>query len=331
MPISVVSKTKQRFTRNRVYTGTDVFVSSVTESSDYADTSYPVNIGDANHFASGSLEASRYDNVDYEILEFHWRPSKAVTTTAGQIGLAFDPNPNSSDPESLSKFQAYECSTGMGSVYSNTIVLRVRRQILNGRKFIRCGPVGSDRILYDPGRLIIATQDCSGTSVKLGFVEVKYRVRFSNYHLEPSTPIPYAFSVFNNPTERTFTTNTIAALQCSETVVDGLGLFDSYSSGTFTLPCGQFHIIFVATCADNTNEDFTLVAEIYKNSSALNPQMKVTTSLNAIAGGSFAVCVQAYVTSDGTDTFAPMLKLIGAAGTLTCAADGASVSVRALV
>jgi hypothetical protein len=332
MPISYVSKTKTQFPRSRVLTGTDVFVSSVIESSSYADNSYPVNIGDANHFASGSLEAARYDNVDYEVLEFHWRPSKAVTTTAGQIGLAFDPNPNSSDPESLSKFQAYECSTGMASVYSNTIVLRVRRQILSGRKFIRCGPIGSDRILYDPGRLVVATQDCAADSAKLGFIEVKYRVRFSNFHLEPSLPIPYSFTVLTTASERTFTTNTNTPLRVNNnSIVNGLGISEDGGNGIFTLPCGQYHIIYNTTMADSANEDLTAVLEIYKNSAALTVPCKTTLSANCIAGGSYTCSLQGYVTSDGTDTFSPMLKLIGAAGTLTVPAYGAIVTIRALV
>jgi hypothetical protein len=306
-------------------------VASVIQSQNYADNSYPVNIGLSDLFASGSLEAARYDNVRYESLEFWWRPSKAVTTTVGQIGLALDPNPNSGDPGTLSKFQAYEISTGMNSVYDPKLVLRVKREALSGKYFIRCGPIGSDRILYDPGRLVIATQDCADDSSKLGFVEVRYRVKFENFHLEPSLPIPYSLSVFNLSSTQTLTSTVGEVLNCTEVLIDGLDLDGGNSSGTITLPCGQYLVRAEIVATDTSAEAFSGSMELNYNSAMTSPRRFTSFAATSTAGGQTYLACTGYVVSDGTDTVGFKVTLTGAAGTLSLMTDRCTILIQAIV
>jgi hypothetical protein len=288
-----------------------------------------VNPGIEGLFAALSQEAKRYDRYEFEYLAFHFVGTTVITTTTGQIGLAFDPNPNSADPDSQAKFSAYEAHDSSSVYKPDGLWLNVPREMLRGRRFVRCGPVGSDLSLYDPGRLIVMVRD-EASAASIGYVEVHYRVRFTDFHLEPSAPIPHGLSGYNLSSGQSFTTATAAAVQFDENIVDGLELTNN--SGVLTLPCGQYKVRVELLAVDTANELFIGSAQLQKNNAALSPP--ITTSLycaGTAAGEAGPMVLSGYVTSDGTDTIRVWVTLTGAAGTLTIAGDAARIFVEAIV
>lgn len=170
--------------KSRTYSGKDTIVSSLEGSVAYACNTYEVNPGLAYLNKALSLEAARYDEYKFTSLSYRYVPSSAVTTTAGMVGMAFDPNPNSSCPDSLQTFTAYECHK-MASAYEGQ-TLNVPKSMLTGWRFVRNGVRASNRGNYDPGLFVLSTQD-EATTAKLGFIEVHYTVKFRYYHLSAAT------------------------------------------------------------------------------------------------------------------------------------------------
>jgi hypothetical protein len=312
---------------SKVEMGSDTFVDTVSGSVSFDANGYQVNPGLADRNLALSKEAAKYDQYEFEELSFKFIRSVAVTTTAGLIGLALDPNPNSADPSALNRFNAYEYRIS-DSVYA-PVTLRIPRSALQGWRFVRCGPLGSDLSLYDVGRLIIATQDESGTS-KLGFVEMHYKVRFRHFHLEPSTPTPHNVSIFNLASSQTFNSGAIATLTTGEVIVDGLHLEDDYSSGIFTLPCGQYLVEVEIVAKDTSAENLQIEIDMQKDLTSLSPPVNVFILQAVPASGYIQAHSFCYLTSDGSNTYRTRVELTGAAGTLSCIADNCRVKFIAL-
>jgi hypothetical protein len=313
---------------SKVESGSDTFVSSIAGSVSFDSNGYAINPGLADRNLALSKEAAKYDQYEFEELSFRFVRSKAVTTTAGLIGLAMDPNPNSADPAALNRFNAYEYRKS-DSVYA-PLVLRIPRQALQGWKFVRCGPLGSDLSLYDVGRLIVATQDEADTS-KLGFVEMHYRVRFRHFHLEPSTPIPYGMSLFNLGSSQTITSEAPTTLLSGEALVDGLGLSDGYNTGIFTLPCGQYVILVEIGFNLTVAEDYQAQVDFQKNSAAMSPQIITNISgTSTLTTENVQMTLMGYITSDGTDTYRSRITIAASTSTISLSADRCRVLFRAL-
>jgi hypothetical protein len=305
--------------------GSDTFVSSVAGSTGFSASGYQVNPGLADRNLALSKEAQKYDQYQFEELTFRFVRSRAITTTPGMVGLALDPNPNSSDPSALNRFNAYEIRK-MDSVYTE-ILLRVPKEALAGWRYIRSGPLGSDLSLYDVGRLIVATQDEDDTS-KIGFVEVHYRVKFKHYHLEPATPTPHGVSLYNLSSSQTMTNNTYEVIEFDEAVVDGVAV--TPSSGVFTLPTGQYLIQTELVLRNNTDEDSAGIAKIRKNGAELTPPVTANSVSNGPANQCHNLVLTAYVVSDGTDTIDVQGYITGLAGTLVALGDNCRITIRAL-
>lgn len=165
----------------RVSSGKDLIVTEFSGSQNFLAQSYPLNPRLAGCFPSASLTAQRYDMYKFEELVFHYHPTTAVTTTKGVVFLAWEPNANRGPPSSLQQINAYECEVE-GPVYSSDITLRVPASKLGGFRYVRSGPNSFDLNNYDTGNLIVASDDVAGAEG--GYIEVYYRIRFLNYHLE---------------------------------------------------------------------------------------------------------------------------------------------------
>jgi hypothetical protein len=305
--------------------GADTFVSSVAGSVGFDSNIYEINPGISDRNLALSKEAQKYDQYRFRRLRFRYVPSVAVTTTAGLIGLAVDPNANSSAPGSLSRFNAYEIRK-MGSVYDE-ILLDVPQSALSQWKWTRCGPLGTDYVNYDIGTLVVASQD-EGSTAKIGLVEVHYDVEFRHYHLEPVAPIPKSLAIFNLSSDQNVNVSP-TTLAFDETIVNGLGF--TLPGGTITLPCGQYLVTLEVAATDDTNESFTMSVALEQNDAALVPPIiQSIEGVTVAAAGVLSVSLTGYVVSDGTDTIRAQVSSSGATGARKAVGDQCRMIIRAL-
>lgn len=267
----------------------------------------------------------------FEELRFHYHPTTAVTTTPGVVILAWEPNANRGPPETLPQINAFEhhCE---GPSYSPNITLTVPKNRLGGPRYCRAGPTGSDLNFYDTGRLVVAHDKCSTAAgyQTEGYVEVYYKIRYFNYHLEEADPFQ----------SRAAEVRLISATPCTTGVQRSVG-FDSIgedfggvdslalnvSGDLLYVPKGMYHITFWATCLDSVSETFIATAEIHKNFLALSPAIYVTNT--SAVGGYITVSGSGVITLDNeTNTLSTKITLTGAAGTLSVV--GARMSLVAL-
>lgn len=124
----------------------------------------------------------------YEFTELRFRfvPTAAVTTSPGVVFLAWEPNANRGVPADVKYINAFEYHSE-GPVYSNNIELVVNQAHLPPPRYCRHLPTSSDLNLYDTGRLVVATDNC--TIANIGYVEVYYTIKFYSYHLEDTLPV----------------------------------------------------------------------------------------------------------------------------------------------
>jgi hypothetical protein len=296
----------------RAEVGKDVVVSEVAGSVNFAAIDYAINPGLEHIFGSLSKEAARFDRYEIISLEFHFIGTTVISTTTGQIGLAFDPNANSDAPTTQAEFSAYECSI-ISSVYRpDGLILRVPQSMLRGMRFIRNGQVGSDLSLYDPGRLVVMTRNEAGTTA-IGYVEAQYRVRFHNYHLRPGLALSQRCIQFFKSSAQTYVT-TVGANFVFDSVDGSPSLYNTLSAGVVTLYPGNYWIFCTIFAQDDANESFQVSAAITKNGASYSGgQQSIVTG----GAGGHALTVQAILSGEAEMTVALWLTMTGAAGTLT--------------
>jgi len=148
---------------------------------------YIINPRWPTRFPSAHLTAQRYDMYMFEELEFRYFPTNATTISPGIIFMGWEPNANRGPPNTVAQINAFEHFT-QGPVYGQGIRLRIPRAALSCMRYCRSSPVATDLNIYDTGRLIVGgDRSAPGASVG-GYIEVYYRIRFSQYHLEDLSP-----------------------------------------------------------------------------------------------------------------------------------------------
>jgi hypothetical protein len=304
--------------QERIEAGIDIIEQAVAgDTSDFLTIGYAVNPGIEARFASLSQEAKRYDAYEFTDLAFKFIGTTVISTTPGQIGLAFDPNPNSQPPNTQARFSAYECHNSSSVYKPDGLTLRVPKHMLAGRRFVRSGPVGSNLCLYDPGTLIIMVRNESSTDT-IGYVEVAYKVRFFDFHLEPQAqPRSHTTVMFTRAADQTLPTTTETTWEVDTVTIPGLEY--DLSSGVVTLAPGVYHVIAALQLSDSANETFAAIGKIVAagdgwsgvelakmslNNSAPGGASYLEMMLHAVFGYNESVQVQIDVT------------LTGAAGTL---------------
>jgi hypothetical protein len=297
--------------RDREDRGMDIIVSSVLGNANFTCLGYSVNPGLEDTFESLSKEAERYDCYEFTELAFHFVGTTVITTTVGQIGMAFEPNPNSGVPQTQAKFSAYECHISSSVYKPDGLWLHVPKAMLAGRRYVRRGIEGSNLTLYDPGSLIVMVRDEAGATT-IGYIEVHYKVRFSNFHLEPNAT-PYRRNVLR--VGRAADLGVVTATPTIwdlDTVFEG-GLVHSLSTGAITLDPGFYVIIANMVCSDTAVETFSGLLDI--SLSGTSKGFGYFSSAGVANNNSTMACT-CLVPIDTSSNVVPYVTLTGAAGTL---------------
>jgi hypothetical protein len=310
VPAAYVSMGGSSARKDRLDVGSDIIVDSVLGNANFTCIGYSVNPGLAENFESLSKEAQRYDCYEFQELSFHFVGTTVITTTVGQIGLAFEPNPNSGVPTTQSKFTAYEAHVSSSVYKPDGLWLHIPKHMLAGRRYVRRGIEGSNLTLYDPGSLIVMVRDEAGATT-IGYVEVHYKVRFSNFHLEASA-IPYRRNVLSvgRAADQTYVT-TVPALWDIDTVVSG-GLVHDITAGVLTLDSGFYLVICDVVVSDTVNEICTALYDLQVASST----ERIVTSVNTLNAGQRIDTFTCLIALSDTSAVELYVTMTGAAGTL---------------
>lgn len=318
----------------RSFEGKDLIITDVPGILTFQAIDLFLNPRLESFFPGASLISQRYDMYQFDMLEFHWHPTQAVTTTPGVVFMAWEPNANQHDTSTtIARINAMEHHTEC-PVYRPDCVLRIPKNCLGAPRYMRAGPVSGDLNLYDTGRLILALGSCSTTD-PLGYVQVHYRLRFMNYHLEE----PRSFQ--NRVSEIAVGTRT--ALPASgpttfpfDTVLQDFGGWAAdidLTGGAFRLPLGVYLIQVHLRVYDDTNEDIASFAQVYKNGAPLAVAAASDVTLSATGLGTdfqYEQYISCVVRSEGTtgDLFRVDLDW-NASGNLS-ADEGSRVIITAL-
>lgn len=323
-PVSFNTLAPRSKATSKIYDGNDIIVPVYQASSSFSAQGYQLNPRLSQFFPSAALQAARFDVYEFEMLEFRWVPNEAVTTTPGTIFLAFEPNPNRGVPSTLISISAYE-SVNSGPVYNPNNILRVPKRMLQGLRYCRNGPVAGDLNLYDPGAFIIASQGASTTP--LGYVEVRYRIRFDFFHLEEEVPIQHRMASLGKQFNQAITTGVTETVTWEYVTQNFGGWSISPTAGTFRLPEGWY--LFQWNLGMNTSLSGVLEMSFtfYSDSTSLKRGYATNSSTGTGFNTSIGGHVIAY--STGSNVFRLDVDMVGP-GTLRVDVHGSDLLIQAL-
>lgn len=308
------------------FSGTDLLVNNLAGATTFTATRYRVNPGVSSVMKGLQAIASRYDKYRFRKLQLEYVPKQAISTTKGMVHLAFDMNANHGAPTLLSDLSVYEFHD-YTQVYGECR-LSVPEARLRPERWVRCGPAPGDLNLYDALGVIVAV-DAMADTTAVGDIFLHYEVEFSGMQVEPSTPVPRSFALYNLSATQNLTTATIVTIAFDETVVDTIG--GTLASGVYTPGCGAYEVQCEVSGADTASETFSLRLDLYKNGAALSAVPCGSLHRQAaVATGTINVSLFGYVTCDTDDTIEVKVTATGAAGGLTLNADLCRLLIRAL-
>lgn len=231
--------------QGRIAVGKDLIVDSFVcpQTAEGNFQEYILNPRWPSRFPSAHLTAQRYDMYMFEEIVFHYFPTNAVTTSPGIIFLGWEPNANRGPPKTVAQINAFEHHS-QGPVYSTGVQLRIPKSALACMRYCRAGPIATDLNLYDTGRLIVGGDRAAAGSSVGGYVEIYYRIRFSQYHLEDTLPYQsrlanFAPEVSSETTEMVHneqTTFPVALKEC----FSPRGCVQKVGPGKWLLPIGKY-------------------------------------------------------------------------------------------
>lgn len=311
---------------SRVAAGKDIIVSDYTVLSSFSASDYALNPRLEDKFPSANLTAQRYDMYQFEELAFHWFPTTAVTTSPGIVFLGWEPNANSGPPTTVTQINAFEHHI-QTPVYK-PVTLRIPKNFLGPPRYTRSGPTGSDLNFYDTGRLIVASDH--GDS-KSGYVEVTYRIRFFNYHLERTTMVQSRLAEARRiTTDQTFAAGTETTVEFNSLGEDFNG-DDSIalaSNGQITLPAGKYQVWIMVHLQNQVNE--ATVYNLYLEKDGATPVPDVFTQMSVPGVGALSTLhLQAVIDSNGTSVFRVRASMAAATGPCDLV-TGSRISILAL-
>jgi hypothetical protein len=261
-----------------------------------------------------SPTARSYEKYKFTSLQYSYVPDIGTTSTPGSVYLAFDYDADDPEPVSLNSLSAYETQI-QTHVYDKGTLNVDRKRMADGTavRRIRSGPVGGDLQLYDPGFLVVATQNCS-SGAAIGTLWVHYTIEFHSRITEPVLREPRDMALYNRSSTQTMTTSTPTIVNLNNTVRSPFG---SITGGVVTMQKGAYLVNFSGNFRDDTKENFSFYLELLKDNASLVPLQRIQNGFDVNrANQVVSVSQSAYVTFSGTGTLSLSASLTGAAGVL---------------
>ncbi len=276
--------------------------------------------------ASG-WEQYRFHKLCYQLI------TRAPTTATGSVLIVpdydvLDPLPTTEQVASTFRdavedapWKDQNCVLDMSAMFG-----------IGPRKYVRSGlVVGTDQKTYDGAQVFVCTVGQADTS-SIGKLWAEYDVEFFVPQTITSGAIssPSTFAQFNLSAAQGLTTGVAATLAFDQVVINALGIVNS--SGTFTLPQGNWHILMEVAATGGTSALQSLQGNLEKNGAALAvPCVAFYSNGNnsAVAGqGAMWLCFSGFIQSSGSDTCRLRVTSVSAAGVLTAVGNECRISFR---
>lgn len=284
----------------------DENIATITGTSAFGTTSYPINPGQAVTFPRLSKIAALYERYRFKRLEFYFLHDVSQYASQGQTGLVllnvlFD----SASAAPTSKVQIEATNPRVICMPNQNSLLRVPVRQLHPKGeplYLRPGqlPGGSDIKTYDAGNLFATVQGMVGTG-EVGELHVRGEVEFMDFLLDSSltaAPANNQVAVFQSTAGESLTSTVPYTLLFAGAQIGSLGITNS--SGILTLPAGNF----LVTLTGQTN--FTGLATKLALS-LLQNSVGLITNTNTFTSGTMTAMSDSlsyFVTSNGGATSA---------------------------
>jgi len=301
-------------------------VTTVSGSTAYTVTPYPLNPGLPGTFPWLSEIAQRWEQYHFRKLKFYY-VTRSGTDRVGSIILAPDYDASDSAPSSEVEITAYSGAVE-DAVWKNIECPLVEEDMfpLGPRKFVRDGILAGDIKTYDVSTFYVATLEEADTS-QIGKLWVEYDVEFFVPQLSPSSDSgPSSTSYYAGNSSQTLATGVAEPVEIP-VAFDPLS-FGAQTAGVWSPPTGVYKFIFQGSFQDATLEQFTVNLVALKNGAAV-ASTAVAIRTPAAASGSEQVSASLAFILGFTqgDTFAIQVTATGAAGVLTVLANTARLIV----
>jgi hypothetical protein len=220
------------------------FVRSVTGTASFTAVAIDINPGLVATYPWLSTQSKGWEKYKFHKFEVMYIPNHG-TDTSGSIFLAFDYDPEDPPPTTQNQMATFQTVTQQ-RVWDKTGISLAVRQAFAGIQYkkIRRGPVAGDKSIYDPARLIYATNGCPSSEV--GDIWVNYTIELRSQQSQIPFPISAKVSYLVETTQlstRALTTLNFVNTASLEVPVGGSDSLDlrSHMSGTgIILPYGNY-------------------------------------------------------------------------------------------
>jgi len=216
----------------------DEFIANVTGSSTSSaftiSNTINVNPGLIASFPWLAGEASRYNEYEFEYLEYYYKRTVSEFNSGGQTGkvlLFFDPDATDVAPTTKQQIEdSVYHNDGMPSDPLIRLPIDCQRLNKNIAKYVRTGanPANTDLKTYDVG-ILYAAADSTSTSSNIGELRVRYRIKFTVPILTPSSVVggvmhfsstsPTTSNNFNNAVLQSGYTPTLGGISVSTNTI----------------------------------------------------------------------------------------------------------------
>jgi hypothetical protein len=235
-------------------------------------STYPINPGQASTFPWLSTIAKNYEKYEFLALQWIYKPEVSQYASNGQTGkVLLSVDYDASDAPPSTKAQMEDVVPHSDAMPYQQLKLNCRPKEMHANsdaKFIRPGnlPSNTDIKTYDAGNLFVGISGIANNSGTLGELHVKYIVKLSIPILEGSTGQGTNLSIteYTDATPQAYSTGVTAIDPIASLVgINGLNVVNT--AGVFTIPSGNYLVLWSAVYTNSDTSGMNVVANLLLN------------------------------------------------------------------
>jgi hypothetical protein len=260
--------------KNSIIVEESEYIAEVTSNSTTFSllSTYPINPGQASTFPWLSTIAKNYEKYEFLALQWIYKPEVSQYASNGQTGkVLLSVDYDASDAPPSTKAQMEDVVPHSDAMPYQQLKLNCRPKEMHANsdaKFIRPGnlPSNTDIKTYDAGNLFVGISGIANNSGTLGELHVKYIVKLSIPILEGSTGQGTNLSIteYIDATPQAYST-TVTAVDPMATLVGINGLNVVNTAGVFTIPSGNYLVLWSAVYKNAGADGQNVVANLLLN------------------------------------------------------------------
>jgi hypothetical protein len=279
--------------KNSIIVEESEYIAEVTSNSTTFSllSSYPINPGQASTFPWLSTIAKNYEKYEFLALQWIYKPEVSQYASNGQTGkVLLSVDYDASDAPPSTKAQMEDVVPHSDAMPYQQLKLNCRPKEMHQNsdaKFIRPGnlPSNTDIKTYDAGNLFVGISGIANNSGTLGELHVKYIVKLSIPILEGSTGQSTNLSIteYTDSSPQAYSTG-VTAIDLMPTLVGTNGLNLVNTSGVFTIPSGNYLVMWSADYINSNIDGSKIVANLLLNGATIVSTGSTTGAAGTVSG-----------------------------------------------